>query len=190
MTLPTPVTTIAMVRLNKSSRSPITASNASEFLESSILSQVRYTRGKVSAPALRRITKSIAVMKKATTAAPTEIYELNSGLRRVKRVMTAAANNGRNRIIQPKPSQFSNMLVFHPHEIFHVRGLAPAIQRDDQRQAHRDLRRRHSDDEEHEHLAVEIAVEAGHRHEREIGRVQHHFEAHVDHEQVAAHDDA
>ena len=71
-----------------------------------------------------------------------------------------------------------------------MRRLAFAVKRHDQRQPHRDFRRRDRDDEENHDLPVEIAVEAGQRDQREVGRVEHQFQAHVNDEQIAPHDDA
>jgi len=81
--------------------------------------------------------------------------------------------------------------IEHPtSNIQHRMLLAPAIQRHDEREADRDLRRRHRDDEEHQDLAVQVVVEPRKGDEREVGRVEHQFERHVNHEQIAPHDDA
>src|SRR5579859_2282758 len=67
-----------------------------------------------------------------------------------------------------------------------MRGLTLAIQRHNQGQTHRDLRRGNCDNEEHEHLTIEIAIEAGKSDQREIGRIQHQLQAHIDDQQVPA----
>ena len=67
-------------------------------------------------------------------------------------------------------------------------GLTPAVKRHDQRQANGDLRRSDGDTEEHEDLPVESAAKAREGHQREVGRVKHQLQRHVNDQQVAAHD--
>ncbi len=107
----------------------------------------------------------------------------------VKSVINPAASSGRNRINQGNEFQV-HQLEFHRRQIFDMRGLALAVERHDQRQADRHFRRRHGDDEEHQDLAVEVVVEPREGDQREVGRVEHQFERHVDDQQVAPHDDA
>src|ERR1043166_173049 len=70
-----------------------------------------------------------------------------------------------------------------------MRGLAFAIECDNQSEANRNFGCRHRDDEEDHDLAVQVVVETRESDEREVRGVEHEFEAHVHHEQVAPHDD-
>ncbi len=100
----------------------------------------------------------MSVRIKPVTIAPMEMRLLGGfGTQREKRI-TVADSNGRNKISQGKSSCFIRS-KFHARQIFDVRGLAFAVERHDQRETDRHFRRRHGDDEEHQHLAVELVVE-------------------------------
>ena len=79
---------------------------------------------------------------------------------------------------------------FHRRQIFNVRGLAFAVERDDERQPDRHFRRRDGDDEENQNLSVQVVVEARERNEREIRGVKHQFQRHINHQQIAPQNDA
>ena len=64
----------------------------------------------------------------------------------------------------------SSGLQFHRGQIFDMGGLALAIEGHDQRQAHRDFRRRHRDDKKDQDLAVEVVVEPREGDQRQIAR--------------------
>ena len=69
-------------------------------------------------------------------------------------------------------------------------GLTFAVEGDDQGESYSDFGGCHRDDEKHEHLAVEVVVEAGERDESEVGCVEHQLEGHVNDQQIPADDDA
>src|SRR5512147_99043 len=69
-------------------------------------------------------------------------------------------------------------------QIVQVDRVARPIDRDQDGQADRGLDRRHGDDEERDHLPVEVAPPARRGHEREVDRVQLHLERHEDGEGV------
>src|SRR5215472_3936646 len=102
----------------------------------------------------------------------------------VNSVIAAAADRGRNRIIQGSKSGF--MLELHRREIFDVCRLAFAVKRDDEGKAYANFRGGDRDDKEHKDLAVEIVVEARERHQGEVSRVEHQFQPHVNDEQIAS----
>src|SRR5947209_11384640 len=68
--------------------------------------------------------------------------------------------------------------------------LAFAVKRHDQRQSDRYFRGCNRNNEKDHHLTIKLVVEPGKRHEREIGRVEHQFEGHINYEQIAPHDNA
>ena len=67
-------------------------------------------------------------------------------------------------------------------------GLSFSIERYYQSETDRDFRSSDRDDEKDKYLAVEVVGEPGKCHEGQIRRVQHQFDAHVNHEQVPPHD--
>ena len=74
-------------------------------------------------------------------------------------------------------------------------GLAGPVEGDDDGQSDSHFRRRNGDDEEHQNLRIIILVavdqsEAGKGDEREIGGIEHHFQAHEDHDDAASKHDA
>jgi hypothetical protein len=81
-------------------------------------------------------------------------------------------------------------LEFEEAEFFGVGGLAFAEERHDESEADGYFGGCDRDDEENEHLAVEVIIEAGESDEREVGGVEHELEGHVDNEEVFAEDDA
>src|ERR1700722_12082668 len=98
------------------------------------------------------------------TMAPIEIRLLTTLLRKVKSVITAVDASGRNKTHQIS-DRYSILISakaseLHGRQIFHMGGLATAIERDDQRQANGHFGRSDRDDKEHEHLAIELVVEA------------------------------
>jgi len=68
--------------------------------------------------------------------------------------------------------------------------LALAEEGDDEGESYGNFSGGDGDDEEHHHLAIEVVVVAGEGHQSEVGRVEHQFETHEDHEEVAACDHA
>src|SRR5687767_12801748 len=70
-----------------------------------------------------------------------EMRALAAGCRRVNSAMTPAAASGKSRINQARASFPIRALKLHRGQIFHVRGLTFAIQRDDQREADSNFRR-------------------------------------------------
>jgi len=79
---------------------------------------------------------------------------------------------------------------FQGSQVFHMRRLALAVQRHEEREAHSHLGCSDGDDEEYHHLAIEVVVVSREGHQREVGRIEHQFETHEDHEEVAARDHA
>src|ERR1035438_5251790 len=171
----------SIIRLNASSFSP--KSICSPPIES------QFTAVSLAAGCQPLAAIKASVRTKPVTIAPMEIRLLTVLLRKVKSVITTADSSGRNKISQGNNSNFiflkpqmdtnghekfaSNRFrirvdscpfvvasQFHARQIFDVRGLAFAVERHDQREADRHLRRRHGDDEKHQHLAVELVVES------------------------------
>src|SRR5277367_1551254 len=136
----------------------------------------------------------MTVKIKPVTIAPMDRKALMARMRKVNSVIAVAANSGKNKIHQTSDMYSSfisaNSLQLHARQIFHVRGLAAAIERDDEREADRDFRRRDGDDEKHQHLSIELVVESRERDEREVRGVQHQLQRHINHNQIAPHDDA
>ena len=104
-------------------------------------------------------------------------------------------HSGRNKIGQAKVSGFQTYRIVlcaraSSCQIFHVRGLAFAIERHDESEAHGDFRRRDRDDEKNDDLAVQVVGETGEGDQREIRRVEHQLQRHVNDQQIAPHDDA
>src|SRR5437660_7017066 len=75
---------------------------------------------------------------------------------------------------------------FQRIQVFDVDAADVAEQHHQDRKADRRLRRRHREDEEHEHLPGDVAEEVGEGDEVEIHREQHQFDRHQEHDQVAA----
>src|SRR5580698_5779252 len=121
------------------------------------------------------VMMNMTVRTKPARMAPMEMMALRFFERSVKSVMNAAENSGRNKIHQA--NDMCSMLMpaktsqFHRGQILDVRGLAFAIERHDEREADRYFRRRHGDDEKHQHLAVELVVEPGKENEGKVRRV-------------------
>ncbi len=73
-------------------------------------------------------------------------------------------------------------------------GLAFAIKRNDERQADGHFSSRNRDNEEHKDLPIEtvwgVGTETRESDERQVGRVKHQFQPHVNHEQIAPRNDA
>src|SRR5205085_2972227 len=115
----------------------------------------------------------------------------------VKRVMSTAATSGRNRMNQgsafismgrlfPRISQA--LSKFHRGEILYMRGLTLAVEGDNECQADRDLGGSNGNNEKDKHLAVQVIVKSGKRHQRQIGCIKHQFESHVHDQQIAPDD--
>src|SRR3954467_5669426 len=107
---------------------------------------------------------------------------LEPGLRRVNRVMKAAANSG---ISKMRSARISMLLVFHGGEILDMGCLAFAIKSHDERQADSNFGGPHGNNKEDHDLAVEIVVEGGQGHKREVCRVQHQLQGHVGYDSIA-----
>src|SRR6266404_1577196 len=97
-----------------------------------------------------------------------------------------AAMSGRKSVIQ---GSAIIGLQFHQREVLDVRRLALAVKRHNESQADRDFRRRDSNNEKHEDLAIQVVVESRKSHKREIGRIEHQFQPHINDEQIAPDDD-
>src|SRR5882724_6110790 len=69
-----------------------------------------------------------------------------------------------------------------------MRRLLFAIQRHNQRQSHGNFRRRNRNRKEHKNLSIEIIVKARERHQREICRIEHQFQRHINHQHIAPDD--
>src|SRR5882672_8389809 len=162
-----------MSRLSGSSRNPRSTLSSpmwSQFSGVAVTSLVSNT-------VCLNIRNRPQLTRKVSTTAEMESCALNLPSRLVNSPIAAAASNGRNRMIQATSSglKSSNMRgsEFHRSEVLDVCSLALAVERDDERQAHRHFRRRHGDDEENHDLAVEVVVEPREGDEREVGRVEH-----------------
>ena len=80
--------------------------------------------------------------------------------RSVKSVITAVATSGRNKISQGNIRfSLSAKSEFHRGQILDMRGLALAIERDNESKPDSHFRCRDRDDEKHQHLTVQFVVE-------------------------------
>ena len=66
--------------------------------------------------------------------------------------------------------------------------MAFAVEGDDQGETDGDFGSGDGDDEEHHHLSIQVVPKMGKGHESEVGGVEHEFQPHVHHNQVAADD--
>src|SRR5436190_14764917 len=107
--------------------------------------------------------------KKEAAQAKIEMSALAPGFRRVKSVISAAANSGTSKI---RRARISIILEFHRREVLDMSCLAFAVKRNNQSKTNSHFGGRDSDNKENHHLAVEIVVEARHRNKSEVGRVQ------------------
>src|SRR3569832_2365902 len=80
----------------------------------------------------------------------------------------------------------SSSLALKGVQVVHADVVLVAEQQHQDREADRAFRSGHGEDEEHEHLAVHVAQVVGERHEVGVDRQQHQFDAHQQHDQVAA----
>src|SRR5437867_7928638 len=165
-------------RLNRSKRKP-----KSTFRSPTVSQLAASSRFAGSHPA-QAMKITLSKNDVMTAAIESEALSLRSCC--VNRVMTVAATSGRKRMTQG--SAFMG-LIFHERQVFNMRCLALAIERDDQRQADRHFCRRHRDDEKDEHLAIETVPESRKSDQRQVAGIEHQFERHVDHQQIAPHDD-
>src|SRR5882724_7650572 len=78
------------------------------------------------------------------------------------------------------------LLVFQLIQLLDLDGLALSEQRDDDGEADRDLGGGDGQDEKHEDVAIERAVEARESDERDCRGDEHQLQTHVDHERVLA----
>src|SRR5690606_9997311 len=92
----------------------------------------------------------------------------------------AAGRAGRSIVIGAGPSALEQV------DVVDRGGPTGAEDGHDDREADDDLRRRDDHDEEREHLPGHVAVHAGERDEREVGRVGHELDAHEHDDRVAA----
>src|SRR6266850_6310705 len=125
---------------------------------------------------------------KPVRTAPIESVALTLRSCRVKSVITTAATSGRKRIIQASISAFIGSKL-HRHQVLHVGRLALALERYNERQANGHLGRCHCDDEKDKDLPVQIVIEPREGDQRQVRRIQHQLERHVDDKQIAPHDD-
>src|SRR5208337_150841 len=119
------------------------------------------------------------------STAPMDSPALNRRSCKVNRVISAAAPSGRNRMIQGSAFIGSELQT---GQILRVNRLALAIQRHNQCQPQRHLRRRDRNHEKNENLPAWLIVEARKSHQCQRPRVEHQFQGHVNNQQIAAQD--
>src|SRR5205085_1350535 len=88
-----------------------------------------------------------------------EMRALTAAYLRVNSAIVPAAKSGNSRINQAKVSFPIRALKLHRRQIFHVSGLAFAIERHNEGEANRHFRRRDGDDEKDHHLSVDVVRE-------------------------------
>src|SRR5689334_3714103 len=175
----------SIIRLKGSSRRPKSTCNgfrSSQFKASSL---------RVHPFTAMKMTVSTKPMTMALIEIPADAFRFRS----VNSVMVPAASSGRNRISQGNASSLimgsenvCSCLKLHFGQVFHVHGLALAIKRHDQRETHGDFGGGDGDDEKDKHLAVEVVGEMRAGDQREVRRVEHQFERHVNDQHIAPDD--
>src|SRR5690242_20565534 len=106
------------------------------------------------------------------------------GMKRMPRPVTSAAASGARTMARQMACRF--MSAFHAVEVFDVDAGAVAEQHHQDGEPDGRLRRRHGEDEEHEHLpggVVEVMRESD---EVEVHRQQHQLDAHQEQDHVLA----
>ena len=114
-----------------------------------------------SAAVAVRCAKIRQLQVKLTRTAAIEIELLKVFHRSVNSVIRAALTSGASRMIHGK-NEFIGFadLKFQTADVFHVRRLSRAKQRDENRETHRYFGSCHCDDEKDEHLRVVIGQPA------------------------------
>src|SRR3990172_4555132 len=133
----------------------------------------------------------MSTVAQASTPAPVSSLSRLTQSPKKARTMKPASGSMRMRkgtICRSRSSD--TCLPLHHVEGVDVQGVAVAVESDHDRETHRRLRRRHHDDKEDQHLAVECPRRPGEGDEGEVHAVQHELHAHQHRDHVPAEEDA
>src|SRR5687768_2760153 len=137
--------------------------------------------------------KDVSTVTQARIPAPRDSFSLWMAAPKTNR--TTKPNRGRSRTIKGRATSTRSSktplmaLPLQKVEGVHVEGVAPALQRDDDGEAHRRLGRGHGQHEEDEHLAVQGPPRPAERDEGQVHRVEHQLHAHEEGDDVAPQED-
>src|SRR6185312_400694 len=118
------------------------------------------------------------------TPAMVSQWAAGRGMKRMPRPATSAAASGASTI--SNRTLCRSMSALHPVKVFDFDAAAVAEQHHQDGEADGRLRRRHRQDEEHEHLAGRVVEVTREGDEVEVHRQQHEFDAHQEQDHVLA----
>src|SRR3990172_6182705 len=179
ISIPTPVTTSAIVIASGSTRSvQSTVNEPAEIHSNSSNAWVRSSPGRESRSSRTRTATTNPAVIAAEATQPARLPR-----RRPANRFTAAPASGRAGISQTRSS-----IASPPQDrgVVHARALPAPVDGHDDREADHDLGRGDHHREEGQHLAVQVVVHPAERHEGEVHRVQLELDRHEDHERVLA----